>query len=147
MLSSKSGCKWVPNIHIPNHKNLILETSNKIWIKVKLISSCMTLSHGVMKSNASSTHIDYFPSRELPKVMESMMTLQTLKNCKGIEKAVRLWAALITVNNQAQDMNRWHATAKKSTHYLTLMFTHISSILCYTRILRVLSIRAKQKTT
>ena len=66
----------------------------------------MTLSHGVMKSDASSTQIDYLPFRELPKVMESMITLQTLKNCEGIEKAVRLWAASITVNNQAQDTNQ-----------------------------------------
>ena len=125
-------------------KYQILETSNEIWIKVKLISFCMTLSHGVMKSDASSTQIYYLPSRELPKVMESMMTLQTLKNCKGVEKAVRLWAASIKVNNQLQGMNRWYATTKKS-QYLTLVFTHISSILCYTRILRVLSIRAKHK--
>ena len=57
----------------------------------------MTLSHGVMKSDASSTQIDcYLPFKELPKVMESMITLQTLKNSEGIEKAVRLWAASIT---------------------------------------------------
>ena len=67
----------------------------------------MTLSHGVMKSDASSTQIDYLPFRELPKVMESIMiTLQNLKNCEGIEKAVTLWAASITVNNQAQDTNQ-----------------------------------------
>ena len=59
----------------------------------------MTLSHGVMKSDASSTQIDYLPIRELPKVMESMMILQSLKNCKGIEKAVRLSAVSIMVNN------------------------------------------------
>ena len=53
----------------------------------------MTLSHGVMKSDASSTQIDYLPFRELPKVMESMIILQ-------------LWAASITVNNQAQDTNQ-----------------------------------------
>ena len=56
----------------------------------------MTLSHGVMKSDASSTQIDYLPFKELSKVMESMITLQTLKNSEGIEKAVRLWAASIT---------------------------------------------------
>ena len=85
-------------------KKINLETSNKIGIKVKLISS--RLSHGIMKSDANSTQIDYLPFRELPKVMESMITLQTLKNCEGIEKAVSLWAASITVNNQAQDTNR-----------------------------------------
>ena len=56
----------------------------------------MTLSHGVIKSDASSTQIDYLPFKELSKVMESMITLQTLKNSEGIEKAVRLWAASIT---------------------------------------------------
>ena len=57
----------------PTEKDQILETSNEIWIKVKLISSRMTLSHGVMKSDASSTQIDYLPFRELPKVMEKVM--------------------------------------------------------------------------
>ena len=73
-----------------------LETSND-QLKVKLISSRMTLSHGVMKSDASSTQIDcYLPFKELPKVMESMITLHTLNNSEGIEKAVRLWVASIT---------------------------------------------------